>query len=110
MREPYIEGVATHDGPESCVVVREGSGEALTGVRAGRVIEPRNQRSGVPTPLVDWKATPLVALDASHWWAPRGRRTRACTEPSCARTGRSHLSPAGLITGGSLGERRWRYA
>ena len=32
MRELYIEGVATHDGPESCVGVREGVGEALTGV------------------------------------------------------------------------------
>jgi len=51
MREPYVEGVATHDGPESCVGVREGAGEALTGVRAGRAIEPRNQEFGVPTPL-----------------------------------------------------------
>ena len=42
MEEPYVEGVATHDGPESCVAAREGGGEALTGVRAGRDIEPRN--------------------------------------------------------------------
>ena len=42
MRELYIEGVAIHGGPESCAVVREGGGEALTGVRAGRAIEPRN--------------------------------------------------------------------
>jgi hypothetical protein len=42
MRELYIEGVAIHDDPESCVVVREGVGEALTGARAGRAIEPRN--------------------------------------------------------------------
>ncbi len=40
----YVEGVAIHDGPESCVVVREGGGEALTGVRTGRAIEPRNQQ------------------------------------------------------------------
>ena len=38
----YAEGVAIHGGPESCVGVREGDGEALTGVHAGRAIEPRN--------------------------------------------------------------------
>jgi hypothetical protein len=42
MREPYVEGVATHDGRESCAGVREGAGEALTVVRAGWAIEPRN--------------------------------------------------------------------
>ena len=42
MREPYIEGVAIRGDPESCVGVREGVGEALTGVRAGWAIEPRN--------------------------------------------------------------------
>jgi hypothetical protein len=43
MRELYIEGLATHDDPESCVGVCEGVGEALTGARAGWAIEPRNQ-------------------------------------------------------------------
>ena len=41
MRELYGEGLAVHAGPESCVRVREGAGEALTGVRAGWAIEPR---------------------------------------------------------------------
>jgi hypothetical protein len=31
------EGRASHTGPESCVVAREGQGEALTGEAAGRV-------------------------------------------------------------------------
>ena len=31
------EGVASHAAPESCVVAREGKGEALTGEDAGRV-------------------------------------------------------------------------
>jgi hypothetical protein len=43
MRELYIEGLAIRGGPESCVVVREGGVEALTGVRAGWSIEPRNR-------------------------------------------------------------------
>ncbi len=40
MEEPYIEGVATHDAPESCVGFRKEVGEALTGVRIGWDIEP----------------------------------------------------------------------
>lgn len=57
MKESHGEELATHTGPESCIGVREGAGEALTGVRAGGGIEPRNYRtrrktgySEVPTP------------------------------------------------------------
>lgn len=51
MKELHIEGVATHDDPESCAGVGNGAGEVLTGARAGWAIEPRNcNRSGVPTP------------------------------------------------------------
>ena len=38
MKESYSEGLASHAGPESCGVTREGGVEALTGVRAGRVL------------------------------------------------------------------------
>jgi len=38
MKESYVEGLATHDGPESCAVGGNTVGEALTGVRAGRVL------------------------------------------------------------------------
>ncbi len=38
MEESYGEGVATHTGSESCAVAREGGGEALIGVRVGRVL------------------------------------------------------------------------
>jgi hypothetical protein len=41
MKEPYIEGVASHGGPELCVGDPQGRSEALAGVRAGRAIEPR---------------------------------------------------------------------
>jgi hypothetical protein len=48
MEELYVEGLATHGGPESCVDDLRGRGEALTGVRAGRAIEPRNGNPGCP--------------------------------------------------------------
>ena len=37
MKVSYVESLASYGGPESCVHIREGVGEALTGVRAGRV-------------------------------------------------------------------------
>src|ERR1700757_1554338 len=43
MEALYIEGIATHDDPESCGCAREGAAEALTGAVAGWAIEPRNQ-------------------------------------------------------------------
>ena len=50
MRTSCIEGVAIHGDLGSCAGVREGAGEALTEGDVGRVIEPRNHLSGVPTP------------------------------------------------------------
>ena len=44
MEELCIEGLADHDDRKPCVEVPQGRGEALTGARAGRAIEPRNQR------------------------------------------------------------------
>lgn len=38
MKVSYVEGLASYGGPESCVHIREGVGEALTGGRAGRVL------------------------------------------------------------------------
>ena len=38
MEVSYFKGIASYGGPESCVHIREGVGEALTGGRAGRVL------------------------------------------------------------------------
>ena len=38
MKESYVEGLANHGGPESCVCNREGAGEALTGESVGWVL------------------------------------------------------------------------
>ncbi len=42
MKEPYREGVAIHSGPKSCVGVRKGHDEALTGVRTGWALLPKH--------------------------------------------------------------------
>ena len=100
MRTPDIEGVATRDGPESCAGTREGAGEALTGVRAGWAIEPRNHHFGVPTLSHEAEGQIGSSVSASCWRTPRGLRTCACTESSCARTGRlTHARPSTVIAG-----------
>ena len=38
MKVSYVEGIANHNGLESCVSVREDEGEALTEERTGRVL------------------------------------------------------------------------
>ena len=45
MEVSYGEGLAIHIDPESCAVVRKGKGEALTGVRAGRVLSREKERT-----------------------------------------------------------------
>jgi hypothetical protein len=51
MEELCTEELATHGDPESCVDDPRGHGEALTGARAGRAIEPRNPSPGCPRGL-----------------------------------------------------------
>ena len=60
MKEPHIEGVATHDDPESCVGTREGAGEVLTGVRTGTVL------SREISPFRD--ADAVKQCGRQHWW------------------------------------------
>ena len=45
MKELYAEGLASHSGPESCACSRKGTGEALTGVRTGRVLSCEIRRN-----------------------------------------------------------------
>ena len=54
MKESYVEGPATHGGPESCAVAREGGGEALTGVRAGRVFSRERNSLRSADPVRRW--------------------------------------------------------
>lgn len=66
MKESDIEGVANHDGPESCAGARKDVVEALTGVRAGWAIEPRNQG--------------CEGADAVNWAGRQHRCQRYCKQ------------------------------
>ena len=73
MKVSYSEGPATHTDSESCIFVRKGVGEALTGVRAGQVwsreIEPPSRKRW---PL--WGAD-AVELSGRQYWGRRKRET-----------------------------------
>jgi hypothetical protein len=93
MKESNVEGVATHDGPESYAAAREGGGEALTGVRAGRVLSREIRSTRAPTLLSEAEGHMLVVVIARRRAALRGRRPLARAESPCARTGRSPSCP-----------------
>lgn len=88
MKESYVEGLATHNDPESCVAVCKESDEALTGVRIGRVLSREITRSLVPTLLSEAEGETAPVVNARQRQTTRGRRPLACAEPFCARTGR----------------------
>ena len=79
MKEPDIEGVAIHDGPESCAAVRKARGEALTGVHVGRPLSREisawERRRGYVTRKAIWNGVlsrvpfqlPAVG-DTEHAW------------------------------------------
>ena len=49
MQESDIEGVASHDGPESCGCIRKGAREALTGERQAGLSSREITKSRAPT-------------------------------------------------------------
>ncbi len=58
--------------------------------------------SGVPTLSTQAEGNTARSAIASCWRTPRGQRTMACTEPPCARTGRSHARSFGRSPDGPL--------
>ena len=105
MEELHTEGVANHGDPESCVGVREGDGEALTGARAGQAIEPRNHRVRGADAVYEcgrqhcqWRyREPLVDPARSETLRMYGTSMRENREVPC--------SPAWVITGRAAWER-----
>jgi len=85
MKESYVEGLASHGGPESCVCIRKDAGEALIGVRVGRVLSreihaPRRKSRD------DRGAEALGVRRRPHWCCRNGE---AVPDPARSETPRT---------------------
>lgn len=73
MKESHGKGVATHTDPESCAGAREGTGEALTGARAGWVLSLENERfRGADAVFVSGRQHPAYRyceIDGNSAWS-----------------------------------------
>ncbi len=88
MKDSYSEGLATRADSESCIFVRKGASEALTGVRAGQVwsreIEPPSRQRW---PL--WGADAVELSGRQDW---RRRKREMPLDPARSETLSMHAS------------------
>jgi len=108
MREPDMEGVASHQCPVSCAGGGNIAGEASIGVRTGQPLSSEIRTLGRRPRCSEGKATRTVAVHASGGPAPRSRRPCACAEALCPRTGRPQWFPVGHRPWGRSGKARGR--
>ena len=86
MKVSHVEGVANHDGPESCGAVREDGVEALTGECAGWVLS-REIDPWLRKQPVLWGADVL----GINGWQHRVHRSRkVCSDPARSETPSMH--------------------
>ena len=95
MKEPYVEGAAIHDDPESCGATREGGGEALTGALASWVwSRERLKLQGVDAVKKRAEGHTARTVVARRAPALRGPRPHARGDTIHTGTGRSMGRPA----------------
>lgn len=83
------EGVANHTGPESCVSMGHCAGEALTGVRAGRVL---SREKGTPRQAGGSERRRCGILRKATLRVPRARGTRGLCAVVAPEHARMHLA------------------
>lgn len=97
MKESYVEGLASHDDPESCGCARKDAVEALTGARIGRVWSRESTEIRGADAVPGAEGNTERGAKASLVTAPRGLSPLACAESPSARTGRSHNRPVAMV-------------
>ena len=75
MKVQHGKDLASYSGPESCGDAREGVAEALAGETGGSAIEPRNPKSGTPTPLSDAEGNMNQGDKCESWSSPARSET-----------------------------------
>jgi hypothetical protein len=86
MKVSYVEGVANHNGPESCGAVRKGGVEALTGERTGRVLS--REIHALPRKRQVLRDADAVGKGGRQHRAHRSRKV--CLDPARSETPSMH--------------------
>ena len=97
MQVHYDEGVANRIGPESCVGIREGAGEALTGVCIGQPLSRESEFFSGCRRRAHCGRQHVRARQRKCSYNLAWSETLACAEALCAGTGRSHGRPTALF-------------
>jgi hypothetical protein len=82
MKVSYVEGIANHNGPESCGVVRKGGVEALAGERTGRLLS--HEIHSLLRKRQVLRDADAVGKGGRQHWAHRSRKVR--TGPAWSET------------------------
>lgn len=91
MKYSYVEGLASHDGSESCVYTGNGVDEALTGVRVGQVLS-REMRNLSREAWEVWGAEAVERCPRQHRCARIGESARDPTRSETLSTRASNSS------------------
>ena len=79
--------------PNHALMLVRAAAKRWEGYVQARLLSREIREFGVPTRWIFVEGNIVGGGIASHRRTPRGRRTRACAESSCARTGRSDARP-----------------
>jgi hypothetical protein len=83
------EGVATHIGPEPCVIAREGAGEASAGEYSGQPLSRDREIVPGADDVTLYGRQYGGVRHREHPTGPAWSETLACVDAPCAGTGRS---------------------
>jgi len=108
MREPDMEGVASHHGPVSCAGGGNVAREASIGVRIGQLSNSEITTLGTPTGLPEREGHAARRVRRERRSGPTESQTLACAETLCTRTGRPQRLPVGLWPWGRSEKARGR--